>query len=94
MNRCRDWARTAREIGPLIVGEEAPPCSAFGRSGISREDRDRHLDAGSGARYRVSPPFCFARKRKRGNEGQSEGGGQSARAHETISGSIRYNRTD
>jgi len=82
-----------REIGPLIVGEEAPPCSAFRRSGIPREDCDGHLDAGSGARDRVSPPFRICRMRKRRNEDQGEGARQTVRAHRTISGSSQSNQS-
>jgi len=53
-----------RQIGTVIVGEKAPPYSAFRRAGIACEDRDRHLDASSRARDRITPPFCFARKSK------------------------------
>ena len=59
-----------RRVGAVVSGEEAPPRSAFWRSGIPREDGDRDVDAGSGARDRVSPPFSRAGKRKRGYQGQ------------------------
>lgn len=60
-----------------------------GRRFFTYEDRDRHLDAGSRARDRIAPPFCFASKCERCSQGQSQGGVQPVRAHETISGSGR-----
>src|SRR2546430_2463806 len=85
-----------RQVGAAVFGEKPPPGSAFGRSGVAGEDRDWHVDAGPGARDRVSPPFGVAGKGERGSEDpdDGEGSGQAVRTHGTVSDWIRNNEID
>ena len=86
--RFRVWDGLHRQIGAGIVGEKASPCSAFRRTRVPGEDRDRRLERWlrcSGSRIAA---IRVARESERGNEGQSQGEGQAVHAHEMISGFI------